>query len=198
MSSKRGFAILLFMVFLLACSGLNVRIGTPVPAPTAVTDVDIPYAKMIYYDISGSTETELRDQLNALGPVGPDGYHGDALTIWYIRWTWDGYGAEECDLRTVSATYDIKVTLPRWTPPHDASPALIEKWNAYMLALAHHEKGHVDNVIANLPVLINSIRRATCSTAEAKAQDVLSGMRRNDINFDASTDHGATQGARFP
>ena len=198
MSSKRGFVILLFSVFLLACNGLNISTDTPVPAPTTVTSVDIPYAKMIYYNISGSTETELRDQLNALGPVGPDGYHGDALTIWYIRWKWDGYGSEECDLRTASATYDIKVTMPRWTPPQDASPALIEKWNAYLLALAHHEKGHVDNVIANLPVLINTLRRATCSTAEAKAQEVLAGMRQNDINFDASTDHGATQGARFP
>jgi hypothetical protein len=56
----------------------------------------------------------------------------------------------------------------------------------------------VDNVIANLPVVINAIRRATCSTAEAKAQEVLSGIRQNDIDFDARTNHGATEGAQFP
>ena len=194
---KRILLPLLYLTFILACNGLSPT-ATQTPIPTAVTSVDIPYAKMIYYDIHGSTETDLRDQMNALAPVGLDGYHGDALTSWYIRWMWDGYGTEECDLRSASATYDIKVTMPRWDPPQDASPALIEKWNTYMLALAKHEKVHVDNVIANLPVVINTIRRATCSTAEARAQDVLTGIRLNDTNFDTNTDHGATQGAQFP
>jgi predicted secreted Zn-dependent protease len=195
---KRLALFLLCTVLLLACNGLNLRSGTPVPIPTAVTAVNIPYAKMIYYDINGSTETELRDQMNALAPVGPDGYHGDALTTWFIHWKWEGYGTEDCDLSSVTATYDIKVTLPRWNPPQEASSALVEKWNKYVLALANHEKGHVDNVIANLPVVINSIHRATCSTAETKAQDILSGIRLNDTNFDATTNHGATQGAQFP
>ena len=168
------------------------------PLPTAVVAVEIPYAKVAYYDVKGSTETELRDQLNALAPTAPDGTRGDALTLWYVRWTWDGYGTEDCDLRSASATYDIRVTMPRWAPPSNASPALVEKWNRYILALAGHEKGHVDNVIANLPVVINAIRRATCSTAEARAQEILAGMRQNDVNFDASTNHGETQGAKFP
>jgi predicted secreted Zn-dependent protease len=188
---------LLTLVLLLACSGLSPD-TTPTPLPTVIATVDIPYARVTYYDISGSTETELRDQMNALAPTGPDGYHGDALTSWYIRWTWDGYGTEDCDLRTAKATYDIKITMPRWIPPQDVSPALIEKWNRYILALAGHEKVHVDNVIANLPVITNTIRRATCSTAEARAQEILEGMHQNDINLDAATDHGITQGAQFP
>jgi len=195
---KRLSWFILCMIPLLACNGLNLPSSTPVHLPTAVTVLDIPYAKMIYYDINGSTETELRDQMNRLAPVGPDGYHGDALTTWYVRWTWDGYGTEDCDLRSASATYDIKVTMPRWNPPQDTSPILIEKWNNYVLALAGHEKVHVDNVIANLSVVINAIRRATCSTAEDKAQEILSGIRLNDANFDAATNHGATQGAQFP
>ena len=195
---KRILPALLSLLFVLACNGLKLTSNTPAPLPTAVTAVDIPYAKLTYYDISGSTEKELRDQMNALAPVGPDGYHGDALTTWYIHWMWDGYGTDTCDLRSASATYDIKVTMPRWVPPAEASPALIEKWNNYLLALAGHEKVHVDNVIANLPVVINAIRRATCSTAEAKAQEILAGIRLNDTNFDAKTEHGATQGAQFP
>ena len=185
------------LALLLACNGLSSNIPTT-PAPTAVTSVDIPYAKITYYDIGGSTETELRDQMNTHAPVGPDSYRGDALTTWSIRWTWDGYGTEECDLRSATATYDIKVTMPRWVPPKDASPELIEKWNRYILALGGHEKAHVDNVIANLPYVINAIRRATCATAEAKAQEVLAGIRQNDVNFDATTNHGETQGAKFP
>lgn len=194
---KRSLPILLCLIFILACNGLSPGAATTL-IPTALTAVDIPYAEITYYDVSGSTETELRDQLDAMGPVGPDGYHGDALTTWFIRWTWDGYGTDDCDLHSATATYDIKVTMPRWMPPQDASPALIEKWNKYMLALTAHEKVHVDNVIANLPNVINTIRRATCSTAETQAQGILSGIRLNDTNFDSTTDHGATQGAQFP
>jgi len=194
---KRTLTLFLCIIFILACNGLSSNIPTT-PVPTAVASVDIPYARMIYYDVSGSTEAELREQLNAKAPVGPDNYRGDALTTWYIRWKWDGYGTEDCDLQSVTATYDIKVTMPRWDAPGDASTELIEKWNKYMLALAGHEKGHVDNVIASLPYVINAIRRATCSTAEAKAQEVLLGIRQNDVNFDASTRHGETQGAKFP
>jgi predicted secreted Zn-dependent protease len=194
---KRTLPLLLTLILLLACNGLSPN-ATQALIPTALSTVDIPYARIIYYDIDGSTESELRDQMNSIAPIGPDGYRGDALTNWYIRWNWDGYGTEECDLRTAKATYDIKVTVPRWSPPQDASPALIEKWNAYILALTGHEKMHVDNVIANLPVVINAIRRATCSTAEARAQEILDGIRQNDINLDATTDHGATQGAKFP
>lgn len=198
MQTKNSLPVLFLSVGIIACNGLTLVTATPVTVPTAVISVDIPYAKISYYNVSGSTETELRGQLNTLAPVGSDGYRGDALTTWHIRWTWDGYGTENCDLRSATATYDIKVTMPRWDPPNDASPALIEKWNQYILALVTHEKGHVDNVIANLPSVINSIRRADCATAEAKAQEVLSGIRRNDINYDAATNHGEMQGAKFP
>lgn len=194
---KRTLPLLLTLLLLLACNGLSPN-ATQTPIPTVITNLEIPFARIIYYDISGSTENELRDQMDSLAPIGPDGYRGDALTNWYIRWTWDGYGTENCDLSTAKATYDIKVTMPRWIPPQDASPALIGTWNKYILALAGHEKGHVDNVIVNLPILINAIRRATCSTAEARAQELLSDIRQNDVNFDASTNHGATQGAQFP
>jgi predicted secreted Zn-dependent protease len=195
---KRLPLLLLSMILLPVCNGLSLTSNTPVPIPTGVTAVDIPYAKMVYYDIGGSTEDELREQLDAKGPVSSDGYHGDALTTWFVHWNWDGYGTETCDLRSASATYDIKVAMPRWVPPPEASPALIEKWNTYVLALANHEKGHVDNVIANLPVIITAIRRATCSSAEAEAQEILSGIRMIDENYDTTTDHGATQGAHFP
>ena len=196
---NRYFHILaLCLLVSLGCSILIPSSTTAVPISTAVTAIEIPYAKIIYYDVSGSTETEIRDQLNTFSPSDFNGNRGDAVTNWDIRWTWDGYGSETCDLHSVTATYDIRVTVPRWYPGKDISPELISKWNAYMLALAEHEKGHVDNVVANLPAVIHAIRGATCATAEVKAQEVLTGIRQNDLNYDERTGHGATQGAVFP
>jgi predicted secreted Zn-dependent protease len=186
------------LAFILACSILTSPPNTAEPTPTVVTSIAIPYAKIIYYDVGGSTESEIRDQLNVSAPVGKDGFRGDALTTWDIRWTWDGYGNDSCDLNSVKVTYDIRVQFPRWTPSADVSQKLRTKWNSYIAALTAHEKGHVDNVVANFPNVVNAIRRGTCSTADARAQDILTAIRQNDLDYDARTNHGATQGAIFP
>lgn len=198
MHRKRTYIVTLWIWLSLSCNSLTAPITTPAPAPTIVSSLEIPYATIEYYDVSGSTEREIRDQLTTLGSVDEHGYRGDALTSWEIHWTWDGYGTETCDLRSVTATYDIKVRLPRWTPPHDASPELVNRWNVYMLALVEHEKGHVDIVVEYLPYLIKTIRASTCTTAEAAAQEVLTQLREADLTYDEETDHGATQGATFP
>lgn len=182
----------------MACNTVTRPFATPAPIPTVVTSMEIPYATMEYYDVSGSTAWEIRYQLNTLSSVDDHGYRGDALTSWKIDWTWDGYGTDTCDLGSVTNTYDINVRLPRWTAPQDASRELVTKWNAYMLALVEHEKGHVDNAMEYLPYVIDAIRGATCSTAEDRAHEVLSQLRSADLEYDEETNHGATQGAIFP
>lgn len=170
---------------------------TPVP-PVVINPAAIPNANIIYYDISGSTQDELRTQLNTLGPVGFDGYKGDATTNWFIRWNWPGYGTSTCNLSAAIISYDIKVIFPRWIPPADASPDLIAKWENYSKLLAEHEKGHVDSVIENFPAVVDAIKGATCETADSVGTEFLNKIRQFDIDYDAETQHGATQGARFP
>jgi len=101
-------------------------------------------------------------------------------------------------LSAAVVTDDIQVILPRWNPPADASPALVARWNEYVHRLAEHEQGHVDFVVASLPRVEAAIRAATCDTAEAAAQAALVPIRQHDVDYDAATQHGATQGARFP
>jgi len=168
------------------------------PSSEAAGLVDIPNAAIVYYDIAGTTEEELGAQLEALGPMGYDGYRGDATTRWYIRWDWRGYEASDCRLDEAVVSYEIQVILPHWTPPEDASPDLVAKWSRYTRALAEHEKGHVDFVVASYDLVAEAIKNATCETAEAAAQTALDLIRQHDIDYDAATDHGATQGARFP
>lgn len=170
----------------------------PVLAPQVYNSFEIPNAMIEYYDVSGSTDREIRDQLNTLSPVDENGYRGDALTSWEIHWNWDGYGTKTCDLNSVTASYNNTVLLPRWTPPQNPSPELVTKWNAYMLALVEHEKGHVDKVVAYFPDVIKAIQGATCDTAESRAQDVLLQLRRDHFSYDKETNHGGTQGAIFP
>ncbi len=171
---------------------------TPSETPIAVGLVELQGANVVYYDISGSTERELREQLDVLGPVGSDNIRWDALTSWFIRWNWPGYGSNACNLSVVKVSYDIEVIFPRWISSENASSELIAKWVRYTQALAEHEKWHVDIVIASIQSVTDAIMGATCDTAEAAAQAALIPIRQQNASYDETTRHGAMQGARFP
>jgi predicted secreted Zn-dependent protease len=191
---KRGLLVSVCLILITACNPAP----EDVASPTAVGLVDIPNATIVYYDVAGSTENELRAQLDALGPVGYDGYKGDSTTQWIMRWSWPGYGSSSCDLSAAEVTYDIRVILPRWKSPENAGPDLVAKWTNYTRQLAEHEKGHVDFVVAHYPSIADAVKAAQCETAEVAAQAALARIRQHDVDYDAATHHGATQGARFP
>jgi predicted secreted Zn-dependent protease len=174
-----------------------VACGPAAPHSISIDEI-LSKANVVYYEISGATADQLRAQLNVLGPIGDDGYKADATTHWDIHWTWTTNSVSECQLATTTVSYQIQVIFPHWTPPQTASPELIAKWTNYTKALAEHEQGHVDFVVSSIPQLEAAIKGATCETANAAGQAVLSLIRRHDLEYDAATNHGATQGARFP
>jgi predicted secreted Zn-dependent protease len=155
-------------------------------------------AQIIYYEIEGSSEQELRAQLDEMGPVDSSGYKGDALTEWEVSWNWPGYGSGDCDLSQAEVTYTVKVLFPRWNPPEDASNNLILKWFNYTYRLAKHEQGHVDYVVENYGIVNDAIQEATCETADEAALAALEPLHAFDLEYDRQTGHGTTQGARFP
>ena len=63
---------------------------------------------------------------------------------------------------------------------------------------ARHEQGHVDYAVNHRLAVLRAIRNATCSTANAAALRQLDLIRKHDVAYDKTTNHGATQGARFP
>jgi hypothetical protein len=75
---------------------------------------------------------------------------------------------------------------------------LIRNWNEYIDCLVEHEKGHIQNVIEQSVQVKNAILRSNCDNAEGAAQAVITAIRLQDSVYDKETDHGATQGARFP
>jgi predicted secreted Zn-dependent protease len=169
-------------------------------ATSFTSQVSIEYAQIIYYDATGSTADEIRASMNELRPKDPydNNKPVDAYTDWYISWNWPGYGTDNCDLSAADVTYSIKVTVPRWSAPADASPELIAKWENYIQRLTLHEKGHVDHIVNNYLSVKTAIQRATCSTAETEAQKALVPLREFDASYDSETKHGESQGAVFP
>jgi predicted secreted Zn-dependent protease len=186
----RLFAIALAAVASFASGASAATAATPSPR--------VAHATMKYYAVGGVTEAQIRARLNANAPASPDGFKGDAYTSWNYRWSWPGYGSSACTLAKAVVTLTVDVHFPRWTHPKAASAAVAAAWNRYAKALAVHESGHANYARARYPFVLRAIRRATCRTADAAAQAQLALIRKHDVAYDASTNHGATQGARFP
>jgi predicted secreted Zn-dependent protease len=178
------------------CLALVAAAALATAAPAATPRVA--HATMRYYAVGGVTPAQIRARLNARAPASPDGFRGDANTRWTFHWSWPGYGTSSCSLSQAKVTLQIVVSFPRWTHPKAASAATAADWARYTRALARHEQGHVDFAVAHYPAVVRAIKGATCATAAAAAQRQLAVIQRHDVTYDATTQHGATQGARFP
>ncbi len=166
------------------------------PRGAAEGDPGIRGAAVAYYDIVGSTASELRRQMDLLGPSDA-GLRVDAYTAWYIRWNWPGHGTPDGDPSRATTSIQITVTLPRWANPAGADPALLKRWDEYRQALARHEQGHVEIVTRGYSEVLRAIRDANGATAEQAAQQALARIREAERVYDEETRHGATQGATF-
>jgi predicted secreted Zn-dependent protease len=207
---KRGKLLQLYLILLITIACAAPATAGPLVTPegltaspsTLPTIVDasaaVPEANVVYYQIYGTTEAELRSEMDQKRPPEYEGYRGDALTKWDFRWKWSGLGTSKCNLSKARTYYDITLTLPYWDPPASADPQLVAKWTRYFNALVFHEKGHVDQAMAHYEGLLPAIQNATCDTAEQVAEQVVIDLRNVDHNYDVETGHGASQGATFP
>jgi predicted secreted Zn-dependent protease len=165
-------------------------------------------ARTVYYDIRGSTATDMRTQLDQLGPIEPASgkrYDGSANWnfYWHIRYL---RSPGRCRLTKASVSLNLKYTMPRWQRPADASTTLAAQWNSYLSALGKHEKEHGTIAIAAGKKMTAKMRalapRSSCNRLEAAAAQisVAEAKRANasEAAYDFRTEHGATQGARFP
>ncbi len=162
--------------------------------PSDILEIRIPDADMAYYDVSGTSAAEIRDNLDRQHANG--GF--DAFTGWNVHWNWPGFGQADCDLGNARLDTELHVRLPRWQPPRHADPALVLKWNSYLGSLAFHEQGHVQLARQGFAKMQQILHDSSCTEADASLNAVLAEMRRADLRYDAETRHGITQGARFP
>ena len=159
-----------------------------------------------YYTVYGTGVRELRaalDQSRRLKDRSPS----DASTDWDIRWAYKTITSEtECRLLSVEIRTTITITLPRWVPRSEAPPDLQQQWQNYLKALLKHEDGHralaqmaageVGRQMRSIKGAINC--EALAALIKTKADATIAEYREKEAQYDRKTEHGATQGARFP
>lgn len=179
----------------LAAMAAALIVGAP-PAELAGT----PNLTVFYYDVSGTTEQEIRGSINAQDLRGAnDRVRVDALTTnvfaWYIQPRADGL----CDAKDTHVSFSLMITLPRLATPEALTPAALRNWDRYMAALIRHEQGHVKNALEQAPKVVDAIWKARdCAAVDAAGDAALAVLAKQDLKYDARTRHGVSQGARYP
>lgn len=163
--------------------------------------------RIVYYDVSGSTAGELRRDINAKGPVSKRGGRVDGHTDWYVRWNFRYVPTTVgCRFSQFAVTVTGEMILPRWQAGERGSDALAMKWQAYRSALRVHEDGHYTHGMRAADE-INALGQGfhlseSCSRIgqafNERANAILDKYRAADIQYDADTRHGRTQGTVFP
>lgn len=182
-----------------AAALITLLMGSAVAGPTNLV--------LTYYDVGGNSARAIRTDINAHRP-NADGHGYDGRTDWRITWQYqlmsDG---TSCKVDSMDATLDVTMTLPRWTPLPRASEKLVAQWNDYDRALRTHEEGHQAIAMAakneiersdGLTALVAADCKLLGTQLNAAATAIIDTHRKADAAYDASTDHGKTQGARFP
>ncbi len=154
------------------------------------------------YKAVANSNRPLYESLNNASPVRQNGevYHG--YTEWSILWQYqfsqDSSG--ECKITKVTTHLDTVVTLPTLA---GGTAKQQSKFLRYYNALKEHELGHyyygktaateIDRKIAQLPKMANC--KILESNANKLGDDIIDFYKKKDSQYDATTEHGKSQGA---
>jgi len=160
----------------------------------------------VTYPVRHETGTSLARAINAATPVidGNKKYHGH--TRWDIQWryTYDKTSdLRTCKVKAISVTLKATITLPELSSKDDK---VIAQFNHYLPALKKHELGHlqiaqetakkIDKTLLAHPALPSCELLKTALNANGMA--LTEEAKTQDVQYDAQTRHGQTQGAYLP
>ncbi len=158
-----------------------------------------------YYTVTGATVREIRRSMNAARPWrNREGV--DASTTWKVEWKYALDSSGGCAVSDVSTVTTIATTLPRYIPPTNVATEVVQQWVKYFSALAKHEAVHAGiGTSAATEIQAHLASHAAMSdcvslrrSLDAAANGILNRRRRDERDLDVRTQHGATEGARFP
>jgi predicted secreted Zn-dependent protease len=157
-----------------------------------------------FYAVSGSDPWELRADIRRKRPWKDE---VDGFTRWKIDWSFTSASSDsDCRLQSLQLKTDITITIPKWTPPEEATARLKQRWSAYVVALLAHEEGHKRIVLAATKEVrkrLTELRAArTCDELDAiikrEATRIIESCEKRGKLYDEQTGNGRSQGASFP
>jgi predicted secreted Zn-dependent protease len=154
-----------------------------------------------FYAVSGNS---IREILASIARSKPPAVSMHARTEWKLEWRFTTEsGASGCACTEFHIQLATTKTLPRWIPTAEAPAPVRDAWARYALALAVHEEGHAQvarDAAAELRRRVDAVGSfPSCAALTAElnriGNEVVTEYRAKDVDYDARTRHGATQGA---
>ena len=162
-------------------------------SPAAALGSDV---KVEYYDVRGA-------DINSVTASMMSGREFAGRTYWNLSYEYNARSQPGgCKADSVMTKLELRMSLPRWTPPAGVSGDMVDRWQRFIAALQLHEEGHLENA-KNLE---RSARGALLAVSapdcgalnaalRARFDQVLERGRAEDRDYDQRTGHGKTQGA---
>lgn len=155
------------------------------------------HIQMQYYYLIANSVDELNKVIKERRELDPKVKHFMARTKTQVKWNWEGFGKDKCDLKTLKLSHQIVVQFPRWQVPEHLPQADKKRWANFIKGLAEHELGHIKIALEELPNIEKRIKKASCKTADGEAQGAMEELRQANFRYDDATQHGLLQGAKF-
>jgi predicted secreted Zn-dependent protease len=154
-----------------------------------------------YYDVTGSTIREVREQLLKRGPRDAEGTQRFAYAAWTIEWEWPRDSAGKRRLEDTVVTCTSEIMLPRFIPGAGASLEVKGKVNHAFTLMQNHELKHVEHAVQTTreirEEIVTAARDGKLTKAKQVNQLVLRGVARArvyDRRYDEMTNHGKSEG----
>lgn len=176
---------------------------SPSPTPWLVTlprlSPKVPYAKMSYYPVSGSTPADLGAAMGRNAPAADEEPGTETLAVAELSWRYSvrtSSASGACRIRSVSVSATYKVTLPRWTQPARVRPELLAWWKAVLEELRSHEERHVRIYRKWVAEFREHVVGMRCGSAGAYFRRIEAKMDAEGEAFDAQ--HGSIDWPPYP
>ncbi len=160
-----------------------------------------------YYEIKGTSEKELRDQMCRNGCPFPDGKKYDSVTSWRVKLDYGhDQATQACSADSVRVNVAINFRYPKWIRTDGAPQQLVDKWDEYMKNLVMHENEHRDMAVQAAAELSEAVAAlppaSSCAELDREVRSLSrERMEKLDVDekmLDKTTSHGKTEGAIFP
>lgn len=158
-------------------------------------------SKALFYDVAGTTDQAILDDLRRQARSVGQEYFADAR--WFVRWTYDYHPVTRslCGLRNVRLYLTQRTVLPRWSGA-GAAAELVGRWKRFVEAVRLHEQGHQEHGVraANeVRDTLGGMTAADCDSlgreANRTGEAIIARYAGLDARYDAETEHGLRQGA---
>jgi predicted secreted Zn-dependent protease len=184
-----------------------------IPTPTApVMTYPIAFTstfKIITYNVTGKNSTDISKSLQANAIADPHEPGSDyyAMTKWLVQSNWTvKTTARGCEVGGGDVSVAITITMPLLAPTTGVPADVVKQFNTFAQNTIVHESGHAERALQGGRELQRALGNFAPISDCTGMQSQLNNLFRRSVDaidssnteYDASNQHGRTQGAVYP